>query len=256
MPHRAILVAFLLSSCTAAPTGGGAVLHYLRTNSDGSEPERVVVHVASPTRLEVFKARSRCTNAAYVTAELDAAGQARHLVGGRLTRGLEQESFAWLDDEGGRLLVRTGSPSAEPQFDLAVADRWVLFDFDLTDMAASPPAEVRRGEALAFDLPLLFDRGAGFALENLGGLRLEPAGSEGMSGEPALRYRAHGPALGDGEGALWFRQADGRLLEARMPIPNHGEYRDFRLRLVTEESGAAAWRAVLADHWAGCPAEQ
>jgi hypothetical protein len=257
MMKRAAFVAALLLQGCATPSARPAepVLHYLRTNSDGSEPERVVVHVVSPTRIEVFKAKSRCTTAAYVTAQLDASGQARHLVGGRLTRALTQERFAWLDEEGGRLIARLGAPDAPPQFEIAAAGRWVLFDFDFADLAASRPREIRSGEPLAFDLPLLFDRGEGFVLENLGRLTLAPAGSEDHAGEPARRYRAHGPALGSGEGTLWFRAADGRLLEARLPIPNHGEYRDFRLRLVGEGDGAAAWRAVLAEHWRDCPVE-
>ena len=246
---RAVLVAsLLLSACTAEPAE--PVLHYLRTNSDGSEPERVVVHVVSPTQIEVFKAKSRCTNAAYVTAELDWSGQARHLVGGRLTRELTQEPLAWLDDEGGVLVARLGERGAEPQFRVPVGPRWVQYDFDFSDLIAARPEAVREGRRLSFDLPLIFASDDGFEFRNLGNLALDYVGREG----DVQSYRAVGPALGGQTGEFRFRAADGLLLEARMPIPNHAEYRDFRLRLTKEESGADAWRAVLADHWRGCAA--
>ncbi len=255
MIRAVLLVPLLLAACTTVPAEPPEpVLHYVRSNSDGSEPERIVVHAASPTAIEVFKAKSRCTNAAYVTAELDASGQARRLVGGNVTRELTQQRFAWLNDENGQLVARLGAPDAPPQFTVPVASRWVMYDFDFADLIAARPAEIRRGEPLAFDLPLIFDHGQGFVLENLGRLTLEPAGREAHSGVDARRYRARGPALGEAEGTLWFRARDGLLLEARMPIPNHSEYRDFRLRLVGEERGPKAWRAVLAEQWRGCPA--
>lgn len=46
----------------------------------------------------------------------------------------------------------------------------------------------------------------------------------------------------------------GRLIAARLPLANHAEYRDFAYRLIKREAGEEAWRAMLADHWAGCPA--
>lgn len=254
---RVIFAACILLSACATPhpsTPSGQVLHYLRTNSDGSEGERVVVHVASPTRVEVFKGRERCTNAAYVTAQLDGAGQARHLVGGRLTRALTQEPFAWLDDEGGRLVARLGARDAQPVFDIAVAERWVLFDFDFADVIAARPRAIARGEPLGFDFPLLFNHGEGFVLENLGRVDLVPDGEERHEGVAARRYRVTGAAFGAEQGTVWFRSSDGQLLEASLPRPNHSEYRDFRLTLEKEERGLAAWQAVLADHWRGCPA--
>jgi len=251
MRYLAVLAASALTACVSvAPQPGGAVLHYLRTNGDGTEPERIVVHVASPTRVEVFKAKSRCTNAAFVTAELDAAGQARRLVGGRLTRQLTQEPLAWLDDEGGTLVARLGERGVEPTAHVQVADRWILFDFDFADLAAGRRETMRDGRAMSFDLPLVLAGDRGFEFRNLGVLELLPAG---RNSEHVL-YRARGTALGGSEGGFMFRAADGLLLEARLPIPNHAEYRDFRLRLVDEQHGAQAWRAVLADHWAGCPA--
>ncbi|MDZ4762095.1 MAG: hypothetical protein SGJ21_13600 [Alphaproteobacteria bacterium] len=46
----------------------GATLHDTRSNQDGSLPERVLVHVVSPSELAVAKMVGRCTDAALVTA--------------------------------------------------------------------------------------------------------------------------------------------------------------------------------------------
>lgn len=233
------------------------VLHYQRTNIDGSEPETVVVHARAPGEVEVFKAKSRCTNAAYVTARVSPAnGQVSALVGGRLGRDLGQQPFAYLEREAdGHLRARLGSRTAPPVFDIEVGERWVLYDFDFADLIAHPPAEIRRGKDLQFDLPLLLTGDEGRpSMTNRGRLLLSYLGPARHLGRAALRYRAHGAPLGSGEGWLWFDRRDGRLLEARLPLANHSEYRDFRLILTRREKGAAAWREVRSDHWRNCPA--
>lgn len=244
MPCRAagfvsLLVA--LGGCTTArPSAEGPVLEYVRSNSDGSEAERIVIHVAEPGKVEVFKQRAPCSNAAYVTARLDGTGQARSLVGGSLTRALTQAPTAWMDYRDGKLEVRTGSDRSAPILILPVSPRWVLYDFDLADLISTPPAEIRAGAPVSFELPLALVNDTGLTLTNRGSLALSPLG--------AGRYAATGATTGQ----LQFRR-DGRLLEARLALPNHAEYRDFQLRLVKEHRGVAAWRRVLAGHWTGCP---
>ena len=249
MTFAAALLVLAEAAALTAP-----VRHYLRTNSDGSEAERVVVYAPEPGRVEVFKGRSRCTDAAWVSGRLDPqAGQARELVGGRLTPELTQRPVAWLSrDADGQLAARLGSADAEPVFSVAVGERWVMYDFDFSDLIAHPPVEILRRESLAFELPLLLT-GDPPTFANRGELRITYVGDEPRLGIEAVRYRAAGPALGGNEGTIWFDARDGRLIEARLPIANHAEYRDFQLTLTDAEDGEAAWRAVLAGHWADCP---
>jgi hypothetical protein len=245
-----------LSFLLAASVAAAPVLHYLRTNSDGSEPEAVVVFAPAPGEVQVFKSKSRCTNAAYVTGELDPrTGQALRLVGGRLGRDLTQEPFAWLArDDDGVLRARLGSPDGAPAFEVPVGERWVQFDFDFSDLIAHPPAEILQREDFAVDMPLIMMADAGPSFVNRGELRLAFTGVSKRSDGEYLNYRATGPALGDLTGTLVFGARDGRLVEADFPLPNHAEYRNFRLRLQKRESGADAWRRALAAHWQDCPA--
>lgn len=117
------MLALALLAATAAPPG--EVLTYVRSDSDGAMAERIVIYDRAPGEVWVHKSRSPCTNAAFVKARLDwASGQAIELIGGRLTRELGQEAFAWLSrDAGGELNARLGSPSAEPVFSVPVGAR-------------------------------------------------------------------------------------------------------------------------------------
>lgn len=248
------MIALLLFAAAAQP-----VLVYERTNSDGSEPEKVVVFARGADKVDVFKSKQRCTNAAYVTARLDpASGQAIELVGGRLGRDLTQQSFAWLtrSDEG-VLEARIGARDALPSLTAPVGPRWVIYDFDFSDLIGRPPDALRKGEPVAFDMPLLLMEESGPTLRNLGKLELAFVGHEPGKEGTVLHYRASGPALAGAAGDMRFAAADGRLVEARLPLANHSEYRNLYLRLLERREGEAAWRAVLADHWDGCsPAGQ
>ena len=231
------------------------VHHYRRTDTDGSEAEDIYVFVEAPTHVAVMKEKSRCTNAAYVTADLDPeSGQARGLVGGRLTREGTQVAFAWLTTSAeGRVQVRTGARDAAPAFDVAVPTPWRAYDFDFADLAAHPSKAIGTRAPFSFDLPLILSTDDGFTFTNRGRMTLSGAKRVRHFGGPAVRYRASGAA---GDGSFWFDARSGVLLEARLPLANHSEYRDFRLRLIRTTYGEASWKAKLADHWRGCAAAE
>lgn len=249
------MLSLLIAASLAGPDMR-PVHHYRRTNGDGSEAEDIYVFVEAPDRVAVMKEKSRCTNAAYVTATLDrATGQATALVGGRLTRDLTQQPFAWLttNGDGTKLAARIGSADAPPRFEIAARPPWHVYDFDFADMAARPPRAVGALADFSFDLPLILSRDDGFDFSNRGRLHLNGAVRVRHFGQPAIRYRASGAA---GAGAIWFDARSGVLVEARLPLANHSEYRDFRLRLIRTRYGETAWKAALADHWRGCAATE
>lgn len=229
------------------------VYQYQRTNGNGSEAESVFVFVKAPGRVSVMKEKSRCSNAAYVSATLDpATGQAQTLIGGRLARDLSQQPFAWLTTNaaGSKLEVRVGSADARPSSAIPIGKRWHLYDFDFADMIAHPPSEIGAMQAFAFDLPLILSGDDGFDLTHRGQLILKSPVRTRHFGTSAIRYRASGAA---GAGSMWFDARSGVLLEARLPLANHREYRDFRLRLIQTRYGETAWRSALRTHWQGCP---
>ena len=231
------------------------VYHYRRTNADGSEAEDIHVFAEAPGRIAVMKEKSRCTNAAYVTAAIDpASGQAKVLVGGSLTREGTQAPAAWMtaEDGGKRLAIRlaTGPRSVHLEDSIDVRPPIHLYDFDFADMAAHPPRAIGARADFNFDLPLFLFTDGSFDFRNRGRVYLRGAAPTRHFGGPAIRYRASGAA---GNGSFWFDARSGVLLEARLPLANHSEYRDFRLRLIRTHYGEASWKAKLADHWRGCP---
>jgi len=247
-----------------APGAGapaGRIYHYVRSNLDGSEAERIAVFRRDAIRLEVYKARGKCTDAAFVTAELDLArGQARQLTGGRLRPGAAHEDFAWLtyDPATRRIDARIELPGRTLRDSTTVGPApWHLFDFDLASLTVLLPARADPTADFSFALPLVwFDpNGGDDFLTDLGRADVRFERVETYAARPALRFRAQGPALGARGGPMWIDKAQGHILGVEWGVPNHREYRDFKLTLTrVDDGGAVAWDKLLRAHFDGCPA--
>lgn len=239
-------------------TRTGRIYHYLRTNSDGSEPEHVRVYLRTATDLAVNKQVAACTNAAYVTATLDlVAGEARNLTGGRLTREGTQAAFAWLaiDPASPRLSARIELPGQVLEGAGEVSERpRVMYDFDLADLTALTPHLVEPRKGFSFGVALLWPPAMPDFLQDKGRLDAAFVGEETHRGRRALRFTVTGEAFAGKPGTLWLDAAEGHILEAAFPLPNHDNYTDFRLVLERiEDTGEDGWRKILMSHWEGCP---
>lgn len=249
-----VACAFMLASACATPplpSDVGRLYHYVRSNDDGTLPEDIFVHRESATRVAVHKAVSRCTNSAYVTAELDASsGEARSLVGGRLARDLSQDAFATLSFDASTRTITVKGAGLDESLTVGTAP-WRLFDFDLADVGALDRERALARRDYRLSVALLWPvADAPRMMRALGDAVFTYAGSELASGADAVRYDVSG-AL---NGRIWFDAGRGHVVAARFAEPNHTEYRSFRLELRDmSDQGAAAWRAALADHWKDCP---
>ena len=255
----------------------GRISNYTRSNSDGSMAEAIHVYRQSATRIVVNKAVSRCTTSALVTADLDlTTGRAARLTAGKLNRQGGQDAFGTItrDAATGRLDLVLG----DTRQSLAVPDQpWMLYDFDLAELTnllpyrQDPKADFSFGMALVWPPEKPGDDPSKL-LTYLGraDARFEGVGSS--QGRPAYSFRVTGPAFNGGQeivliddddtpraaqktGRLWIDKAHGHVVAAEWPIPNHRGYKDYKLVLdAVSDGGEAAWNALMADHWKGCPA--
>ena len=238
------------------PLVGDAILHYVRSNRDGSEPEHVLQFRPTRTGIAVYKWVSKCTTSAYVTAEMDEqVGEGRIFVAGKVATDGSQAKFGTLtlDAAAQALAVDITPPGgARIQQSHKLKGRpFLLYDFDFADLNAflqEHPGEVH----FSFSLPVVWPSEDGL-FRDLGTLHANYDGDEMRDGRAVRRFflGVEGPKTGSG--MIWVDATQGFIVEAELNLPNHQEYRDFRLKLErVDHGGQPAWDALTASQYADC----
>lgn len=250
-----------LAGCATVPpppAAGDAIYHYVRSNQDGSEPEHVVQFRPSRTQVAVYKWVEKCTTAAYVTAEMDeGVREARRYVAGKVARDGSQAAFGTLtlDAAGSALQAELDPPGAGhiSQRHVLKSRPYIIYDFDFADLNAFLQ-EHRPSSGFVYEMPVIWPGEAGL-FRDLGRLTATYAGEGPHLGRLSRRFDLAVSGPKPGSGRLWIDAARGFIVEAQLSLPNHAEYRDFRLRLEKVEAGTPqAWDALTASQYAGCPA--
>jgi hypothetical protein len=242
----------------------GRIYYYERSNVDGSLDERVTVFRRSTTALEVYKENGLCGNAALVTADLDSATlSAPRITGGSLRPNAEHVEFAFLttnaEADAVDMLVRLPDMEIRDQATIR-SPHWHLYDFDLASLTVATPHIDSRRDGFDFGLMLLWaDPNGDDPLFWLGEVEARYVALEERLGVRSERYELGGSAFEGANstgpsGTLWLDAAEGHVVDAIMPVPNHPGYTDFRLRLLRiSDGGEAEWRTLLTAHFADCP---
>lgn len=252
-----VLLASLAAFQPAAGTPASDILHYVRSNQDGTKPEHVVQYRPSRTSIAVYKWVEKCTTAAYVTAEMhDDLRQGRVFVAGKVARDGTHATFGTLtlDRAGGALdtdLTPPGGSRIQHREPLK-SQPFIIYDFDFADLNAFLQEHRPRSD-FDYALPVVWPGPDGL-FRDYGVLRASFVGEEEHLGRNTLRFdlKVDGPT--PSAGRLWVDSASGFIVEAELGLPNHQEYSDFRLKLERVEEGSdAAWAALTRSQYADCP---
>ena len=206
--------------------------------------ENIYVYRDRETRVSVSKQVERCTNAAYVTADLTPGDdEVQRYTGGRLTRQSTQNAFAFLtfDPAARTLTTRVQLPNGAINEVLPIPDApYRLYDFDLADINAFMAGRPAPRRDFSFAVALAWPEGTPERFVTTRGVaRARIVGIDRGRGEVTARYELAG-AL---NGPLWLDADEGHVVDARFREPNHPGYRDFHLVLREHRSdGAQAWR--------------
>jgi hypothetical protein len=249
------MLALIAAIAAAQPA---PILHYVRTNIDGSEPEHVVHYRPSRRDIAVYKWVSKCTTAAYVTAEMDeGVREGRLYIAGKVARDGSQARFGTLSlDTAQPALVADVTPPGGSRITARhplQSRPFLLYDFDFADLN-SFLQEHRPRIDFNFELPLIWPADKGI-FRDLGKLRATFGGEELHLGRKSVRFDLNVEGPTPASGKLWIDANQGHIVEAELGLPNHMEYRDFRLKLERVEAGGKpAWDALTASQYADCPA--
>ena len=223
----------MLGLMLLAAAANPPILHYVRSNRDSSAPENIVMTRPSVTTVAVYKYVSRCTTAAYVTAAFDPkSGEVASLDAGKVGPKGEQVKFGRIDfDPPNRTLSAwVDTPGGRQSEQMKVPDRpWHLFDYDFGTLNAELQS-VRPRRDFSFGLPLVWPQEKGF-LRYMGRVDAKYMGFDLVETTQAVRYNLTLDGPQPATGYILTDAELGHILEAELSIPNHDNYRDFRLVL-------------------------
>lgn len=227
----------------AAKVPQGTVLHYKKSNLDGSRATQVSVYVADTERLESLKWDDDSTEATLVKARMDwprfsvREFQSLHLEQGNAPelRGTlaanangSQVTVSFLD---GKTVKITHWP-------------WHSYDFDFASLGLTLPHLKDPTAELNFWRTDVVFAGDTLDFAELGGVRLAYEATEQRDQRRVRRYSIGGAGLEHKQGTLWADERSGLIVEYQLPIGDEPGYKDVRFVLDRQEAlTAAQWEA-------------
>lgn len=230
------------------------VVHYLKSNLDGSNRLVLSVHFSEPLKLEVLKVERDGRALALVVAELDSATltEARMQSFNALEAGAPRLQMMLKSEPGSRRLV---AHVAKAEMPVAVSHLPAhIYNFDLMGFNATLPflKDPRRDfEVGIVDPDFTFlakhfkpDGGVqegGFIYKGKATIRY--VGEDKVNDVPCFKYEVAGPAFNGVKGTLWINAQDQLLERFEHALPDNPDWNSLRLvRLGTRVMDAAGWR--------------
>jgi hypothetical protein len=252
--HAAIAVALFAFIATAhgqtqlfhfdlAKVPQGKVLHYRKSNLDGSHPTNVSVYVVDGERLESLKWDQGASEATLVSARMDwKRFSVRDFQSTHLERGKAPERKATLtaNADGTQLEVsflngRTVKVQRWP---------WHSYDFDFASLGlVLPHLRDPRADLIFWRTDVVF-LGEGTDFSEVGGIRMHFEAMELRDRQQLRRYSIGGAGLQHRYGTLWTDASSGLMIEYQIPIGDEPGYKDVHLRLdQMQEMTREQWEA-------------
>jgi Tetratricopeptide repeat len=222
----------------------GTVLHYTKSNRDGSEPWHFDVYYQSPTRINVIKWFAGANDFVEVMADIDPARAMPVAMQQWNTASARREPRmsvrAEFDADGTHLHAQlVDGPQFKLSSDIGPLHFW---GFDLAGLGFMLPhlAEPTKSFGIAFADPNRPGKDGAPVL--VGRATFEYQGEETIDGAVTRKYKLSGPVLADQVGAIWVNRDNGLLERAEHPIPTSTDWTDWKLELESVETmDGSAW---------------
>jgi hypothetical protein len=226
----------------------GIVYHYIKSNIDGSTPERVSLYMSDETTLEAFRWREPKPQwTSYVKATMDwQRVSAIRLESRRKPRWQAEQLNAVAEYTP---MTHTMSIEFSDKTRHTVVVEHVPFHFYQFDLASLNIAfrqlsDLTKSFQVGLVNPTFAQTGA--ALEYMGLATITYERDETHSEFQCRRYRIEGPGLKNQTGTIWVERNEGHIIDLEIKLPNHPDWTSFKLKFVGKETlDPASWQAFM-----------
>jgi hypothetical protein len=222
-----------------AKVPSGKVLHYKKSQIDGSRPTQVSVYVRDQERLESLKWDENATTATLVQARMDwPRFSVREFRSLHLEKGLPPELRGTLEANSNGTELKVSF--VENKTITIRRWPWHSYDFDFASLGLTLP-HLRNPEAdvIFWRTDVVF-AGEVIDFAEVGGIRLHFEANEARDAQQLRRYSIGGAGFEHRYGKLWTDASSGLLVEYRIPIGDEPGYKNVHLRLDRVETMSPA----------------
>jgi len=213
----------------------GTVLHYVKTNVDGTRPEYVSQFVADADTLESFKFHPKSPPAGLVKASMDwKFFSARRLESWRVLGKGERKLFGTLTFDSAARRAEVSLPSvrsAAESFDFKhVPVHLYNFDFASLNFALPHLADPKGSFRIGVADPTFSETGP--LAEYKGEVTVTYLGDEKRKNADVRKYRIDGAGLQNRGGHIWVNKKRGWIEDMEIALPDNPEWTSFKFRLL------------------------
>ncbi|MBC7930211.1 MAG: hypothetical protein H7Z38_06535 [Rubrivivax sp.] len=223
----------------------GTVLHYVKTNVDGTLPEYVSQFIAASDVLESFKFHPKGSRAGLVVAEMDwRTFSARSLKSWQVFAKGERTLFGTIIFDGTTRQAEVSIPSIKSESEsFALKHLPVhLYNFDFGSLNFAFPHLIKPKASFVMGVadPTFQEQGA--LVEYKGEVAVTYQADEKRNNAPTRKYRIDGAGLKNRGGFIWVSKKHGWIEDMEIDLPDNPNWTSFKFKLLrVEKMSRAEW---------------
>ena len=226
------------------------VLHYVKTNIDGSLPEYISQYIAAPDRMESFKFHPKGTRAGLVIAEMDWRNfGAKSLKSWQVFANNERRLFGTISFDAAARKAEVSLPSIKSDAEFVDLKHFPvhLYNFDFGSLNFSFPhlAKPKKEFVIGVTDPTFQEKGA--LVEYKGEVTVTYVAGEKRNKTETRKYKIDGAGLKNRGGFIWVNKKTGWIEDMEIDLPDNPDWTSFKFKLLkVEKMNRDEWEKFIA----------
>ena len=231
----------------------GTVLHYVKTNIDGTKPERVSQFIAAENVMESFKFHPQEFPAGLVIAEMDwAIFSAKSLKSWRIVSKTEKTLFGTITFDGKTRKAEVSIPAAKKDMEFFEIRYFPVhlynFDFGSLNFAFPHLREPKKPFTIGVADPTFRENAA--LVEYKGEVMISFVSDEKRSNVSTRKYKIDGAGLQNRGGFIWVNKKRGWIEDMEIQLPDNPEWSSFKFKLLkVEKMSRDKWEKFMSEQF-------
>jgi len=227
----------------------GTVLHYVKTNIDGTKPEQVSQYIAGSDTLESFKFHPKESPAGFVVAQMDWESFSAKSLRSWQIFPAERKFFGSILFDYKTRKAEVSIPALKKDSEFVELKYFPVhlynFDFGSLNFAFPHLAEPKKDFVIGVADPTFQETGA--LVEYKGEVTVSYLGEEKRNNVRTRKYKIDGAGLKNRGGFIWVNKKQNWIEDMEIQLPDNPEWTSFKFKLLkTERMNRADWEKFIA----------